>query len=184
LWVSAKRQVLHRAIRGAASLFGVTARVLACVALALTIPAVAAAGIFVPGKNKPAPALAGIDAIGGKQVSLARWKGRPVLVNLWGSWCIPCRNEAKELRAFLAKHPGSVLGIDVEDSKAGAKGFQRHYDVHFPSIYDPHDVLVFRLNAPGTPSTYFLDRKHRIVATLFGAGTLKLFERGWKLATG
>ncbi len=156
---------------------------IAAVALALAVPAAAAAGIFVPGKNKPAPALAGIDAIGGKRISLAHWNGKPVLVNLWGSWCVPCRNEAKELRAFLAKHPGTVLGIDVEDSKAGAKSFQRHYRVHFPSIYDPADVLVGRLNAPGTPSTYFLDRKHRIVAALYGQGTLKLFERGWKLAT-
>jgi thiol-disulfide isomerase/thioredoxin len=157
---------------------------IAAVALAVTLPAVAAAGVFVPGGKKPAPALAGIDAIGGKRVSLAHWKGKPVLVNLWGSWCHPCRDEAKELRAFLAKHPGAVLGIDVEDSKAGAKGFQQRYRVHFPSIFDPHDVLVTRLNAPGTPTTYFLDRRHRIVAALYGAGTLKLFERGWKLAAG
>jgi thiol-disulfide isomerase/thioredoxin len=157
---------------------------IAAVALAVTLPAVAAAGVFVPGGKKPAPALAGIDPVSGKRVSLTQWTGRPVLVNLWGSWCHPCRDEAKELRAFLVRHPRSVLGIDVEDSKAGAKGFQRRYQVHFPSIFDPHDVLVLRLDAKGTPTTFFLDRKHRIVAALYGAGTLKLFERGWKLATG
>jgi thiol-disulfide isomerase/thioredoxin len=156
----------------------------ATLALAVMLPAVAAAGIFVPGKNKPAPALSGVDAIGGKQVSLAQWKGKPLLVNLWGSWCHPCRDEAKHLRAFLGRHPGSVLGIDVEDSKVGARGFQRRYRVHFPSIFDPTDVLVDRLKAPGTPTTYFLDRRHRVVAALYGAGTLALFERGWKLATG
>jgi len=152
-------------------------------ALAVALPAVAVAGIFVPGAKKPAPALAGTDPVTGKKVSLAQWSGKPLLVNLWGSWCHPCRDEAKELRAFLVRHPGTVLGIDVEDSKAGAKGFQQRYSVHFPSIYDPGDVLVGRLKAPGTPTTYFLDRKHRIVAALYGAGTLKLFERGWKLAT-
>jgi thiol-disulfide isomerase/thioredoxin len=156
---------------------------IAAVALAAALPAVATAGIFVPGGKKPAPALAGIDPVTGRKVSLAHWKGRPLLVNLWGSWCIPCRNEARELRAFLGRHPGAVLGIDVEDSKAGAKGFQKRYAVHFPSIFDPGDVLVGRLKAPGTPTTYFLDRKHRIVAALYGRGTLKLFERGWKLAT-
>ena len=160
------------------------ARIVIVVALALTLPSLAAAGIFVPGKNKPAPALSGTDAISGKRVSLARWKGKPLIVNLWGSWCPPCRDEARHLRAFLARHPGSVLGIDVEDSKAGARGFQQRYRVHFPSIFDPVDVLVDRLKAPGTPTTYFLDRRHRIVAALYGAGTLALFERGWKLARG
>jgi thiol-disulfide isomerase/thioredoxin len=155
---------------------------LVLVALAATLPAIAVAGTFVPGGMRPAPALTGTDAISGKQVSLARWAGKPVVVNLWGSWCHPCRDEAGQLRQFLARHPGSVLGIDVEDSKQGARGFQQRYRVHFPSIFDPQDVLVSRLKATGTPTTYFLDRRHRIVAALYGAGTLALFERGWKLA--
>lgn len=159
-------------------------RLVVVLALALAIPSLAAAGIFVPGKNKPAPTLAGVDPVTGKKVSLAQWKGKPLLVNLWGSWCHPCRDEAKELRAFLKRHPGTVLGIDVEDSKAGAKRFQQRYRVKFPSIFDPVDVLVMKLKAPGTPTTFFLDRQHRIVASLYGAGKLALFERGWKLAAG
>jgi thiol-disulfide isomerase/thioredoxin len=157
---------------------------IAAAVVAAALPAVAAAGVFVPGSKKPAPALAGTDPVSGKQISLAQWKGKAVVVNLWGSWCHPCRDEAKELRAFLARHPGSLLGIDVEDSKAGAKAFQRRYRIRFPSIFDPKDVMVNRLKAFGTPSTYFLDRRHRIVAAVYGAGTLKLFERGWKFATG
>lgn len=159
-------------------------RLVAVVALALAIPSLAAAGLSVPAKPKPAPALAGIDAIGGKPISLAHWKGKPVVVNIWGSWCVACRSEAKDVRAFLARHPGSMLGLDIEDSKAGAKAFQRRYNVHFPSIYDPKDALAYgKLNTPGAPVSYFLDRKHRIVAIVYGAGTLKVFERGWKLAT-
>ena len=157
---------------------------LVLVALAATLTAGAAAGVFVPGGNRPAPVLAGTDPVTGKHVSLAQWDGKPVLVNLWGSWCHPCRDEAGQLRRFLARHPGSVLGIDVEDSKPGAKSFQQRYGVRFPSIFDPHDVVVHRLKATGTPTTYFLDRRHHIVAALYGAGTLAIFERGWKLATG
>jgi thiol-disulfide isomerase/thioredoxin len=158
--------------------------VVVVLALALTIPSLAAAGVFVPGTKRAAPALAGIDPVSGKKVSLAQWKGRPLVINLWGSWCSPCRAEAKELRTFLRRHPGTILGIDVEDSKAGAKQFQKRYKIRFPSIFDPRDVMVDRLKAIGTPSTFFLDRRHRIVAAVFGAGTLKLFERGWKLAAG
>jgi len=157
---------------------------IAAAVLAAALPAVAAAGVFVPGGKRPAPALAGIDPVTGKKISLALWKGRPVVVNLWGSWCHPCRAEAKELRAFLARHPRSLLGVDVEDSKPGARAFQQRYRIRFPSIFDPRDVLVNRLKAFGTPSTFFLDRRHRIVAALYGAGTLKVFERGWKLAAG
>jgi thiol-disulfide isomerase/thioredoxin len=156
---------------------------LVLVALVAALPAIAVAGVFVPGGKRPAPTLAGVDPVTGRHVSLAQWAGKPVLVNLWGSWCHPCRDEAGQLRRFLTGHPGSVLGIDVEDSRQGARGFQQRYAVHFPSVFDPHDVLVNRLNAPGTPTTYFLDRRHRIVAALYGAGTLSLFERGWKLAT-
>jgi thiol-disulfide isomerase/thioredoxin len=159
-------------------------RIALVVVLAALLPAVAAAGIFVPGWKKPAPALAGVDPVTGKKVSLAQWNGRAVVINLWGSWCHPCRDEAKELRAFLVRHPGTLLGIDVEDSKAGAKAFQARFKIRFPSIFDPVDLMVDRLKAPGTPSTYFLDRRHRVVAALYGAGTLKLFERGWKLARG
>ncbi len=158
------------------------------VAAAVAALAVAAAawaspaGTLLPGDRRAAPTLAGVDPVTGRPVSLARWSGRPLLVNLWGSWCHPCRAEARELTRFLGRHPGSVLGIDVEDSKAGARAFARRYGIRFPSIFDPNDRLVRRLGGVGTPTTYFLDRRHRIVAILYGAGTLGVFERGFALA--
>ncbi len=158
---------------------------LALVALAVAMPGLALAGkagLFLPGNHRAAPALSGLDPVTGKTVTLASWKGKPLLVNLWGSWCHPCQSEARELARFAARHPGSVLGIDVEDSKQGARAFYRRYGIPYPSIFDPKDVLVHRLKAPGTPATYFLDRRHRVVAVLYGAGTLSVFERGFSLA--
>jgi thiol-disulfide isomerase/thioredoxin len=158
---------------------------------ALVVPAVLAAvccgtalgGIYNPvAKPYAAPALAGTDPATGKRVSLAQWAGRAVLVNLWGSWCHPCREEAPALRAFLVKHPGTLLGIDVEDTRAGAKSFQKQYRVRFPSIFDPLDVIVSRLKPKGTPTTYFLDRRHRVVAIVYEPATTAQLERGWKLA--
>lgn len=157
---------------------------IAAVVLATALPAVAAAGIFVPNAKRPAPVLAGTDPVTGRRVSLAQWAGKRVLVNVWGSWCHGCREEAGQLRRFLARHPHSVLGIDIEDSKPGARRFQESYRIHFPSIFDPADVLAHRLRVFGAPSTYFLDRRHRIVAAVYGAATLKLLEHGWKLAAG
>ncbi len=156
---------------------------LVLVALGLVVPALAAGGIFNPVAKRPAPALSGTDPVTGKKVSLAQWAGRPVLVNLWGSWCHPCREEAPNLRAFLAHHPASLLGIDVEDSKQGARGFEQRYRLRFPSIFDPTDAMANRLKPPGTPTTYFLDRRHRIVAVVYEPATAAQLERGWKLAT-
>ncbi|HZR93080.1 MAG TPA: TlpA disulfide reductase family protein [Gaiellaceae bacterium] len=158
----------------------------AAASLALASPAAGARsqlGQLVPGSGRAVPPLAGIDPVTGKRVSLAQWRGRPLLLNLWGSWCSPCRREARELARFLARHPRSLLGIDVEDSKAGARSFARRYGTRFPSIFDPRDRLVHRLQATGTPTTLFLDRRHRVVAVLYGPGTLALFERGYRLAT-
>jgi thiol-disulfide isomerase/thioredoxin len=162
----------------------VRTRLLVVLLAILALPTVAAGGIFNPlPRKRPAPALAGTDPVTGRHVSLAQWEGKPLLVNLWGSWCNPCREEAPVLRAFLVKHPGSLLGIDIEDSKAGARSFQRRYGVRFPNIFDPLDVIVGKLRPIGTPSTYFLDRKHRIVAVVYEPATTAQLERGWKLAT-
>jgi len=154
---------------------------IAAAALAVAVP-VAGGGIFEPLKPRAAPALWGVDPVTGKHVSLAQWKGKPLLVHLWRSWCRPCREEAPTLRAFLARHPRSVLGIDIEDSKAGARTFQKRYRLSFPNIFDPSDVMANRLGAPGSPTTYFLDRRHRTVAVVFEPATAAQLERGWKLA--
>jgi thiol-disulfide isomerase/thioredoxin len=176
--------VLQGTIPRVASLFSVRAFAISIVIVAAaTVVQAAPAGSLLPGTKRPAPALAGVDPVTGKQVSLAHWKGRAVLVNLWGSWCRPCREEARELKRFAARHPGSILGIDVEDSKPGARAFYRRHGVRYPSIFDPHDVLVHKLQAGGTPTTFFLDRRHRVVAVLLGAGTLRDFERGFALAS-
>ena len=156
---------------------------IAAVAFAVALPAVAAAGIFNPlPKKHPAPALAGVDPVTGKAVSLSQWRGKPVLVHIWGSWCPPCREEAPRLGAFLVHHPGSLLGIDVEDSKAGVRSFLKGHHLRFPNIFDPHDAVVSRLNPIGTPSTYVLDRRHRIVAVIYEPATAAQLEHGWKLA--
>ena len=117
------------------------------------------------------------------RVASRPWSGKPLLVNLWGSWCHPCRDEAKELRAFLARHPGTVLGIDVEDSKPGARGFQQRYKRALPEHLRPEG----RARRPAEGDRHADDvlprppPPHRRVA--LRRGLARVFERGWKLAT-
>ena len=132
-----------------------------------------------------APPLAGTDVITGKRLSLADYRGRVVVVNVWGAWCGGCITEAPDLARFVTRHPGvAVLGVDSEDSKAAARAFYRRFGLHHPSIFDPQGALAHRLGLQGLPTTLFLDRSHRVVATVVGAGTLAGFEGALRVALG
>lgn len=130
-------------------------------------------------RGSPAPELAGTDPITGKSVSLADFRGKPVVVNVWASWCPGCIDEAEDLRRFAAEHPeAAVLGIDLRDPVPDARAFYRRWRWQHPSIADPDGTLAARLGLVGMPTTYFLDPGHRIVASIVGVTDLQGFEDG------
>jgi thiol-disulfide isomerase/thioredoxin len=165
---------------------GTSWAVAAALVAAGLVPALArseAAGHLVPGDGRAVRSLSGTDPVTGKRVSLKRWSGKPVVVNVWGSWCRPCNKEAPELARFSARHRGVVVGLNVEDSKPGARAFYRKYWLRYPSIFDPRSKLFRSLGGTGVPTTLFLDRRHRIVAAILGAGTLEQLEKGLSRAS-
>jgi cytochrome c biogenesis protein CcmG/thiol:disulfide interchange protein DsbE len=130
-----------------------------------------------------APDLRGVDPITGKDVSLADFRGKPVVVNVWASWCPDCNEEAADLRDFAAAHPEAVvLGLDFQDTRAGAREFYSRWRWTHPSIWDVSGTKAFALGLVGMPTTYFLDERHRIVAQVVGATDRAGFERGLELA--
>ncbi|MBA2293513.1 MAG: TlpA family protein disulfide reductase [Actinobacteria bacterium] len=123
--------------------------------------------------------LSGSDPITGKRVSLEDYSGKPVVINVWGSWCPGCIAEAEDLRRFVADHPEvQVIGVDLQDSKAAAKDFYERWRWTHPSVFDPDGEISFSLGLQGTPSTFFLDREHRIVARIVGETDYAGFEKG------
>jgi len=131
----------------------------------------------------PAPPLAGTGLAAGTHVSLASFSRRPVVVDLWASWCGGCIHEAPTLARFSRAHPRvAVLGIDTMDSRAPALAFARSYGLGFPSIFDPHGWLFVRLHSPGLPATLFLDRRHRIVRGIAGVASRAQLESGLRVA--
>jgi thiol-disulfide isomerase/thioredoxin len=117
------------------------------------------------------------------QVSLAQFQDRPVVLNVWASWCTGCNQEAAGLARFAASHPGAqVLGVDTQDTTGGARAFYRKWHWHHPSIADPNGSLSARLAVTGLPTTYFLNRQHRVIAKIVGAGNLAEFEQGLRVA--
>lgn len=94
----------------------------------------------------------------GPAVDLAQLRGRPVLINLWASWCGPCRKEMPLLTAAHEKLGGQVqfVGVDTADTPAPAANFLDEFDVTYPQLADPNSVLLGRLRIPGIPVTLVL----------------------------
>jgi thiol-disulfide isomerase/thioredoxin len=103
----------------------------------------------------------------GGTVGLDDYAGKVVIVNIWGSWCGPCREEMPGLQ-FVQEQTGAVvLGIDVRDERQAAADFVRDRGVTFDSIYDPPGRALARLSGyprNTVPSTLVLDEQHRVAA--------------------
>ncbi len=129
-----------------------------------------AAASHVRGGSSAALELAGTDPVTGRHVDLASFRGKPVLVNVWGSWCEGCNPEAADLERFARSHPAvQVVGVDTQDTSGGAKAFYRRWGWHHPSIVDSRGELAARLGIQGTPTTSFLNSRHQIVTKIVGA---------------
>lgn len=106
------------------------------------------------------------------QTLLAQLRGTPVLVNMWGAWCPPCRDEAPILAAAHDEFGDRIqfLGIDIEDDRAGAVAFIREFGWRFPSVVDPTFPSRFRsaLGFLGQPNTLFYDASGELVTTWRG----------------
>ena len=88
---------------------------------------------------------------------LGQLEGTPVMVNFWGSWCPPCREEMPRLVAAHHEFGDRVqfLGVDILDSRAEAKTFMEEYEMTFPSVFDPPDAIKTGLGHFGQPVTAF-----------------------------
>lgn len=114
--------------------------------------------------------------IDGDPISLADYEGKTVVVNVWGSWCAPCRAEAPDLVAAseeLADDDVVFLGINSRDlNQAAARAFVRRFEVPYPSIYDQkgETLLAFRgtLSPNSIPSTVIIDDQGRVAASVLG----------------
>ncbi|MFL6014666.1 MAG: TlpA family protein disulfide reductase [Gaiellaceae bacterium] len=130
------------------------------------------------------PALVGTDVLTGKRVALSQFRGKPVFVSVWGSWCYGCKAEAPTLARFVEAHAGNVafLGIDTEDSKSGARAFSKRYRLTYPSIWDPRGMLAGAWSR-GAPTTLVFDRRHLFVRRIEGTASLAQLNAALKQVT-
>jgi thiol-disulfide isomerase/thioredoxin len=124
---------------------------------------------YAPAERKELKGLEGESLMeDGKVVRLSDYAGKPVVINIWGAWCGPCRTEAPEMqKLFDAGH--QVIWVDVkETSKDHPRDFMKDRNLTYPSIYDASSrsfINVFRgVPANTVPSTFIVDKNHKVAA--------------------
>ena len=92
--------------------------------------------------------------------SLARYPGKIVVLNLWASWCGPCRDESPKLQSVWESYRSlgvQFLGVDQQDSKAEASAFVREFGLTYPIAFDPDGSVAASYGALGLPTTFVID---------------------------
>lgn len=122
---------------------------------------IAAGAVSVVAQSTPAPALAFPDEQGAEQ-SLAAWRGQVVLVDVWASWCGPCKVAFSRYDALYRQYRDRgfrVLAINVDEKRADADRFLKARPHEMVVVFDPKGVAPERLRLTGMPTSYVVDRR-------------------------
>jgi len=124
---------------------------------------------YAPADRGTVGTLSGPNLMTGEPLSLSDFAGKVVVINFWGSWCSPCREEQPGLNLIasqLADKGVQFLGIDLkEPGRSAGQDYHRNFDVPYPSIYDQTMRTILSLRgypAAYIPSIVVLDRQHRV----------------------
>lgn len=120
--------------------------------------------------SRPAPDFT-LQSLSGERVTLSGYRGRPVVLNFWASWCGPCRQEAPLFHDLAARTDGDVAVVGVlfqETNEANARAFVRANGLTYPNLSDPGADTGIRYAVSGIPQTVFIDR----------SGVVQFVDRG------
>jgi cytochrome c biogenesis protein CcmG, thiol:disulfide interchange protein DsbE len=126
------------------------------------------------GETPPAPPLSLPSLDGGKEIQLADYRGKGVILNFWASWCEPCKEEAPMLqRAWEEGRDDGlvVLGVNAQDFERDARRFVARYGLTYPILHDGPGSSLGRYGLQGFPETWWIDRNGRLVAYAQGQFT-------------
>lgn len=110
-------------------------------------------------------------ALGDRRVALAELRGRPIVLNFWASWCVPCREEAPLLeRSWKAARKEGVLfvGLNQQDLSEDARTFMREFRISYLNVRDPSNATAREWGVTGLPETFFITPGGQIVGHVIG----------------
>ena len=125
-----------------------------------------------PLMGKPAPDFT-LETLDGKRVSLADYRGKPLAVTFWASWCGPCRLEMPVLTKLYRQAHGAdsnfeILAISIDDSKTDAENAARSMKLPFPVLFDPGGKLSDIYKVYAIPMLFVIDKSGRVASTHTG----------------
>ena len=138
-----------------------------------------------PGVGAMAPGFTLRRLEGPGKVSLASYRGKPVVLNFWASWCQPCKSEAAVLERDWSsyRNRGIVfLGVDYHDLASDARRFVNAHSLTFPMLEDGSGKVTGSYGISQVPETYVLNRQGRVVAHLAGPITDPAFSGEFRSA--
>lgn len=123
--------------------------------------------------DRPAPAFS-VTTIDGQPLSLDGLRGRTIVLNVWASWCVPCRAEARELNRTYAIYKDrnvAFIGIAWNDTDGEVRKFVQQYEVPYTIALDPEGRIAIDLGITGIPETFVIDPQGRLTQKWIGAIT-------------
>jgi cytochrome c biogenesis protein CcmG/thiol:disulfide interchange protein DsbE len=118
--------------------------------------------------NKPAPEISG-TSLQGRQISLADYSGKFVLVNFFASWCTPCQSEEQNLVRFAAQHRNvKVLGVPYDDANSSARQFLSSFGANYQAVTDPQGQIALSYGVTNPPQTYLISPQGTILTEILG----------------
>ena len=106
------------------------------------------------------------------ELQLSSLRGKAVVLNIWASWCIPCKEEAPYLEQVWRSNRDRglvVVGLDARDFRADARRFAKRFELTFPLVYDGPGNELDGFGITGFPETFVIDREGRVVEAFAGA---------------
>lgn len=123
-----------------------------------------------PLANRPAPDFT-LPVLDGTTITLSDLKGQVVLINIWATWCPPCRVEMPVIQATYEQYRDqgfTVLAVDLQEDPATVEAFMRRYGLTFPALLDRDGKVSAAYQAFALPSSFFVDRRGVIRAVYRG----------------
>lgn len=128
---------------------------------------------FIPlvGHSAPDFTLTPWKSLSGQSIRLSALKGNLVVLNIWASWCDPCKQEAPTFEAAWRKYQARgvlFLGVNDRDRQQAAQQFLQTYSITYPNGPDPSEEISAAYGVNGIPTTIFIDRSGIVARTILG----------------